>query len=272
MGPEEYCSRKVAPPGSDLYYALLFLPEEQRAAIEALHAFQAEVREVIEECTDPGVARLKLQWWREESGRIARGEAHQPVARALQAVHERHSLRHGVLGQIIDTAERGLDEPPGASPDGLIERQRAIGARVWRLCAETCGICGAGTLQAVDHLGAALGEGALLRNLRTMLRRPGLEPVAARTAATAGGPRLEERIPGLRRDIASAQDAIPRHDRLGLLGAITLARIEMATLEEVERDGCRVLDRHVTLTPLRKLWIARRTRAAERRRSRRADA
>lgn len=270
MGPEEYCSQKVAPPGSDLYYALLFLPEAQRAAVEAVHAFRAEVRGVIEECTDPGVARLKLQWWREESGRLARGEAHQPVARALQEIRQRHPLSPEILEEIIDATERELDEPSGSALDGLAERQREIGARVWRLCAQAAGISDAATLHSADALGAALGEGSLLRNLRAMLHRPGAE---LRDPGTAAGPQgLEQRISKARRSIVSARDAIPGGSRAALLGGITLAHIEIATLEEIERDGCRVLERHVSLTPLRKLWIARRTRAAERRRAKRAGA
>ena len=38
-----------------------------------------------------------------------------------------------------------------------------------------------------------------------------------------------------------------------------MAAIYSALLDEIERDGYRVLDRRIALTPLRKLWIAWRT-------------
>jgi phytoene synthase len=38
-----------------------------------------------------------------------------------------------------------------------------------------------------------------------------------------------------------------------------MAAIYLATLEEVERDGFEVLERRVSLTPIRKLWLAWKT-------------
>ena len=35
-----------------------------------------------------------------------------------------------------------------------------------------------------------------------------------------------------------------------------MASIYRTLLDEIERDGYRVLDRRIALTPLRKLWIA----------------
>jgi 15-cis-phytoene synthase len=46
-----------------------------------------------------------------------------------------------------------------------------------------------------------------------------------------------------------------RRQRAGLI----MAAIYRATLEEIRRDGYRVLDRRIALTPLRKLWIAWKT-------------
>ena len=66
MDPAEYCQRKAAGSGSSFYYSFRFLPPDRRAAIIALYAFCREVDDVVDECSDPGVARTKLQWWREE--------------------------------------------------------------------------------------------------------------------------------------------------------------------------------------------------------------
>jgi phytoene synthase len=38
-----------------------------------------------------------------------------------------------------------------------------------------------------------------------------------------------------------------------------MAAIYRATLDEIMRDGCRVLDRRTSLPPLRKFWLATRT-------------
>src|SRR5690606_21228167 len=68
--PHQYCQEKAAASGSSFYYSFLFLPPPRRAAITALYAFCREVDDVVDECTDPGVARTKLAWWRDELDRM----------------------------------------------------------------------------------------------------------------------------------------------------------------------------------------------------------
>jgi len=47
-----------------------------------------------------------------------------------------------------------------------------------------------------------------------------------------------------------------------------MSAIYEATLDEVERDGFRVMEQRVSLTPLRKLWLAWKTARRERKRAR----
>ena len=44
-----------------------------------------------------------------------------------------------------------------------------------------------------------------------------------------------------------------------LSAAVWRSSIYLETLQEIERDGYRVLDRRITLTPIRKLWLAWKT-------------
>ena len=66
MTPDAYCQQKAARSGSSFYYSFLFLPPERRRAITALYAFCREVDDVVDEVSDPAVARTKLAWWRRE--------------------------------------------------------------------------------------------------------------------------------------------------------------------------------------------------------------
>jgi phytoene synthase len=66
MTPDEYCQEKAAASGSSFYYSFLFLPPPRRRAITALYAFCREVDDVVDECSDPQLARAKLAWWRAE--------------------------------------------------------------------------------------------------------------------------------------------------------------------------------------------------------------
>src|SRR5450759_1232487 len=73
MTPDEYCQQKAAASGSSFYYSFLFLPSERRRAITALYAFCREVDDIVDECTDVGVARTKLAWWRTQVAAIYDG-------------------------------------------------------------------------------------------------------------------------------------------------------------------------------------------------------
>ena len=52
---------------------------------------------------------------------------------------------------------------------------------------------------------------------------------------------------------------LPAQDRRAQRPGLVMAAIYRTLLREIRRDGCRVLDRHMALTPIRKLWIAWRT-------------
>ena len=58
MSPHEYCQDRAARSGSSFYYSFLFLPQERRRAITALYAFCREVDDVVDESTDPALARM----------------------------------------------------------------------------------------------------------------------------------------------------------------------------------------------------------------------
>jgi phytoene/squalene synthetase len=69
---DPYVQQKAAASGSSFYYAFLFLPKPRRAAITAFYAFCREVDDVVDEVSDPGVARTKLAWWQAEVPRPLR--------------------------------------------------------------------------------------------------------------------------------------------------------------------------------------------------------
>jgi len=56
-----------------------------------------------------------------------------------------------------------------------------------------------------------------------------------------------------------ALQALPDPDRRSQRPGLIMAAIYRALLEEIERDGFRVLTRKTALTPLRKFWIAWKT-------------
>lgn len=284
MTPEEcaaYCREVAAPPGSDLYYATLFAPDATRRALHALHALAGEIVRIPREVSDPGVARLKLQWWREECRRLAEGRAEHPAARALAQAAA--PSQPPALTALIDAVEEDLDRRPPPSTQAATAAALRREGSLWRQCAILSGCRDAATPAAVEKLGGAFGLYNALRDLRAdlragVLRLPTDEPPAPGAPADAiSSPPGRERVAALAvRTVGQARllilegvAALPPGDRWSQLPALVMTEIVVKTMQEDQADGFRVLDRRVSLTPLRKLWAALRTRHRERRLHRR---
>jgi phytoene/squalene synthetase len=65
------------------YFALLYAAHAERPALEALFGIEREVLDSARPGLDHNVAHSRLQWWREECERAARGGAAHPLTRAL---------------------------------------------------------------------------------------------------------------------------------------------------------------------------------------------
>ncbi|HEX6136286.1 MAG TPA: presqualene diphosphate synthase HpnD, partial [Casimicrobiaceae bacterium] len=110
MNPDQYCAERAAQSGSSFHYSFRLLPAQRRAAITALYAFCREVDDVVDEVSDPNVARVKLAWWRTEIDAVYEGTPQHPVALALQPVVRRHALPRAHLQTIIDGMQMDLDK------------------------------------------------------------------------------------------------------------------------------------------------------------------
>jgi phytoene synthase len=273
MDPHEYCQTKAAQSGSSFYYSFLFLPEERRRAITALYAFCREVDDVVDDCSDAATARATLAWWRQELAAAFHGSPQHPVARALADVAPRYNLAEARLAEIIDGMEMDLDY--NRYPDFPTLRQychRVAGA-VGLLSAEIFGYQDRRTLDYAANLGLAfqltniirdVGEDARRNRIYLPLdeiRRHGVsaEEIVHARETDAFRQLMDfqvERALGYYREAFSLLPAVDR--RAQRTGTI-MAAIYRTLLEEIRRDGCRVLTHRTSLTPVRKLWIAWKT-------------
>lgn len=282
MNPDQYCQRRAAASGSSFYYSFLFLPAEQRRAILALYAFCREVDDVVDDCQDPGVARLKLQWWREEIGRAFQGSPQHPVSRALQPQLERYNLPEEYFREIIDGMQMDLDQARYADFSALALYCYRVAGVVGLLAAEIFGYQDRGTLNYATELGTALQLTNILRDVREdarrgriylpqdELRRAGVEEEDILRGV--GTPPLQtlfaQQAARARDYYRRAEQALPEVDRPAQRSGLIMSSIYGTLLDEIEADGFRVLERRVALTPLRKLWIAWSTMRREKHRAR----
>ncbi len=273
MTPDEYCQQRAAASGSSFYYSFLFLPPERRRAITALYAFCREVDDTVDEAGERAVARARLDWWREELGRLFAGDPQHPVARALAPHLGTCAIERESLLEIVDGMQMDLELDRYPDFDALHLYCHRVAGVVGTLSAGIFGARLPSTLAYAEELGLALqltnilrdvGEDARLGRIYLPLdelarfgvapeellqARPGERFVELMRFQAA---RARERY---RRAFALLEHAEVRAQRPGLV----MAAIYLRLLDEIERDGFRVLTHRTSLTPLRKLWIAWRT-------------
>ncbi len=279
MTPEEYCREKAGARGSSFYYSTLFVPPPARAALTVLQAYGNELTEGVRECQEAATARLKLAWWADELARTFAGAPRHPVGQALAPIIERYALPMEELHALIEALDADLGRGPYRSFDELHSHCRRLGTDV-ALGARVLGGVEPETLERVRELGAALRLADLVRDAGLHARRNRIyfptedlerfEVNVSEILQGVEGARLEELVRHqLTRTQALLGNALERLSPSPSgrpLPALTLARIQYATLEEIRRGGCRVLREHTTLPGWRKLWIAWRTARRERRR------
>jgi len=270
MTPDQYCQQKATPRGSSCYYSVLFLPPAQRAAVTALHAFRRELDGAVRESLDPGVARARLEWWRAEVRAVFDGRPQHPVARALATAVERYAISHAGLDAVIDGAQMDLDY--NRYPDfATLELYcaRASGA-VAQLTAEVLGCSQPATRDYAHVLGLALRLTEIIRDVgqdarrnRVYLPLEELEKVGLTTddiiALRQDEPferlmRFQIQRAGGYYDRALA--LLPASDRRAQRCGLVLASIHRALLAEIAALRGRTMNQRVSLTPLRKFWLA----------------
>ena len=273
MTPDEYCQQKAVQSGSSFYYSFLFLPPERRRAITALYAFCREVDDAVDEPSDPGVARTKLAWWRKEIAQLYAGRPEHPVSKALQPAILPYGITHERLNDIMDGMEMDLNQSRYLDYANLRLYCHRVAGVVGLLAAGIFGYRNPQTLDYAAKLGLAfqltniirdVGEDA--RNNRIYIPMDELKQFNV-TAADLLNARQTENFTQLmafqsdraRACYAQAMAALPAEDRRAQRPGLVMAAIYRTVLEEISRDGYRVLKQRTSLTPVRKLWIAWRT-------------
>jgi phytoene synthase len=273
MAPDEYCQQKAAQSGSSFYYSFLFLPPERRRAITALYAFCREVDDVVDECTDPSIAHNKLAWWRKEIGVMQAGEPTHPVTKALMPHLKTYSLDLKHLLAIVEGMEMDLSQTRYLDFPGLQRYCWHVAGAVGILSASIFGVTQGQTLQYAEKLGLAFQLTNIIRDVGEDARKGRIYlPVNELqqfnvTAADILNARHSDNFEKLMRFQAQRAQAIydeafallPTEDRRTQRPGLMMAAIYRSLLDEIERDGFHVLNQRISLTPIRKLWLAWKT-------------
>jgi len=270
MTPHDYCQDKAAKSGSSFYYSFMFLPPERRRAITALYAFCREVDDVVDECHDLSLAQTKLEWWRQEVGRVYGGTPTHPVGHALKDVLEGFRLPQEQLLEIIDGMAMDLSQTRYLDFKGLQLYCYRVASVVGLLAAEIFGYQDRQTLKYAHDLGLAFQLTNIIRDVGEDARRGRIYlPIEdLQRFDVPAKDLLEARYSEQFRELMAFQAEraekfydqafaqLPAIDRKAQRPGLVMAAIYRTLLREIARDGFLVLDRRTSLTPLRKVWLA----------------
>jgi phytoene synthase len=273
MTPDQYCEDRAAASGSSFYYSFHFLPAERRQAITALYAFCREVDDAVDECSDAGVARAKIAWWRAEVAALDEGKPSHPVTQALALARRKFSLPTEQLQEIIDGMEMDLEQARYADFKALHLYCYRVASVVGLLAAEIFGYSDRRTLKYAHDLGLAFQLTNIIRDVGEDARRGRIylpqDEMAAHGVSEADilASRETEAFRALmafqaeraRGYYRKAMEQLPAADRKSQRAGLIMAAIYRTLLEEIARDGFPVLTSHISLPPARKIWLALKT-------------
>ena len=278
MTPDQYVQEKAAKSGSSFYYAFLFLPPPRRAAITAFYAFCREVDDVVDEVQDPSLAAIKLAWWRKEVAASFNGQPSHPVMKALMPHCPTYSILSDHLHAVIDGCQMDLDQSRYIDYPGLARYCHLVAGIVGEVASSIFGRTEASTVSYAHKLGLAMQLTNIIRDVGDDARRgriylPVSElqqfDVKAHEILNRNPPYgYSERFTALMKFQAErahrcydeAFACLSAADRQAQKPGLMMANIYRTLLREIEAQNFQVLHQRTSLTPLRKLWIALRTR------------
>ncbi|MCX7250545.1 MAG: presqualene diphosphate synthase HpnD [Burkholderiales bacterium] len=281
MTPQEYAQQKAAASGSSFYYAFLFLPPERRAAITAFYAYCREIDDVVDEVSDPGIAQSKLDWWRGEVRNAFAGQASHPALQALLPHSQTFGIEARHLLQVIEGCEMDLTQTRYLDFANLKQYCHLVAGVVGEVAANIFGQTDARTTDYAHRLGLALQLTNIIRDVgedavrgRVYLPIEDLqrfdvkahELIKRGSTSDASFPRRFEALMRfqIERALATYDEALtmlPAQDRRAQKPGLMMASIYRTLLHEIAREPQLVLTRRVSLTPLRKLWLAWKVQA-----------
>jgi len=277
MTPDQYCQDKAQQSGSSFYYAFMFLPPARRSAMTAFYAFCREVDDVADDVHDAGVAATKLAWWQREVDAAFDGNPTHPVMKALMPHAANYHVRAEHLHAVIKGCQMDLEQSRYLDYPGLQRYCHLVAGIVGEVASNIMGRTQAQTITFAHKLGLALQLTNIIRDVGDDARRGRIylpiselqqfQVKAAEILKRDAPWGYSERFTELMKFQAARAHALydealallPPEDRKAQRPALMVANIYRRLLREVEAADFQVLHQRISLTPLRKLWIACQT-------------
>ncbi|NBO10937.1 MAG: squalene synthase HpnD, partial [Methylophilaceae bacterium] len=212
-----------------------------------------------------------LAWWRQEIRNLYTGTPQHPVTKALLPAISAYKMDEEHFLEIIDGMEMDLDQNRYANFKELQLYCYRVASVVGLLSVQIFGYTNRNTLKYAHDLGIALQLTNIIRDVGEDARRGRIylpldeikKAGLSETDVLHGHisekmqTLLEFQIERAETFYDRALKALPKEDKKSQRTGLIMAAIYRTLLREIKADNAQVvLNARVSLTPLRKLWLA----------------
>jgi phytoene synthase len=158
--------KQVREAKSSFYWAMRFLPYDNRNAIYSVYVFCREVDDIVDELTDQKQMTYELDKWREEIDALYDGHPFHPTSVALSHYIKTFDLPKQAFLDVITGMEMDVGDPIMApNHDELMLYCDRVAVSVGKLCVRIFGQNGDKGDKVAFHLGRALQLTNILRDI-----------------------------------------------------------------------------------------------------------
>lgn len=266
----DYCVNKAIPDGSNLYYATLFEEEKNKAIIIGLHAFLYELTDIIQECSDPGIARVKLHWWQEEIERLFQQQPRHPITKYLKEYITLDQNLKPSFNSIINNFDNFLSIDQTENLATILALYNSTAGEIWHLSGVQLGATDTLSLQHYLNIGTVYQYLRCLQAPNTyitesrciipkhIIKHDDLLNLKFDAKSTSKNQTdiFSPLITELKTLLEESYNGLHKNDFSALKQGLILNRLALKTCDEILNDGCKLLSTNTSLTPLRKFWLA----------------
>lgn len=261
--------------GSSLYYGLLFVEQRQKVAVTALLRFYREIRNIADKRLEPHVGLMKLSWWSTEIDRTYKGTAQHPLTQALVPIIQQYSLPEEGFQQFLEGIKIEIDFKGFESKEDFFHFLQ-LRAGVDRLFSQILTQPSSAiesfvsywsiSLQLIDFIrffGKDLRQGIVYFPKEDLNELEINQTIDRHIPAELLNRLLTKEGQRAQLNYEKGLTYLNKNDRKALAPMLILGNIQITLLNEIAKEYFSVLNQKISLTPLRKYWIAWRTQIKE---------
>lgn len=250
----------ATPVGSTPYYVIRFSPAEIRDNLALLFLWKQELMELYA-LSDPGVARMKLQWWQEQLLLPGDQLSQHPLARSLAQLVKQNETLTESIEMMVNETDRHLHRQTYSDIDDFWHGCEKLGGSFARLInslssarTENADLVTGAYIQATEWI-QLMGQ-HIRYNIRLFP-----QTLLAKQTMRFEALMYEENRDKTRQLLKLLYEQIANNHLLPAAGRSSSAlykyyRLRKKMMDLLVAEDFDVLDQKISLTPIRKLWFA----------------